>query len=401
VKGKAVKIGHGPATVIGCALREPKVRNLPELVEADTLREKECGDKPRSIREAFLLEKKFTRAGRQIVCVILALACCHAVGAGGAPVQSTNYKRAMKYVTDETGRRVAIPFNVQHIVTLAPNLTETIYALGLEDKLAGDTSYCDTPPAAKLKPHVGSPQTPSLEAIVAMHPDLVLATTSINRPETADALLRLGIPVYTSDPHTVRGMLDSIARVADLMGASEQGATLVAQLQARLDAVHARIADLPLVHVLFIVWEDPLITIGQNTFIADALRWAGAESAIVAEQNWPQVSIEEVVRVQPDYILFTSNHSEANDDQELSRLRTGPAWKALKAVQMGHIVKADDEVTKPSPGLIGAIEQIARELHPEAFSSHARGGNLQLEARTEMEIRASDAAKKECVLCAL
>ena len=66
-------------------------------------------------------------------------------------------------------------------MTLAPDLTETIYALGLEDRLAGDTNYCDTPPAAKLKPHVGEPQNPSLEAIVALHPDLVLATTSINR----------------------------------------------------------------------------------------------------------------------------------------------------------------------------------------------------------------------------
>jgi iron complex transport system substrate-binding protein len=377
------------------------------------------------------LEKKFTRAGRIFALIFCALAVCAAsdaaearppeggryksagaglrqapaykgnAAAGAQSGQSANDVRAVRDVTDETGRHVAIPLNVQRIVTLAPNLTETIYALGLEDKLAGDTSYCDTPPAAKSKPHVGSPQTPSLEAIVALHPDLVLATTSINRPETADALLRLGIAVYTSDPHTVRGMLDSIARMANLMGASEQGATLVAQLQTRLDAVRARIADLPVVHVLFIVWEDPLITIGQNTFIADALRWAGAESAIVAEQNWPQVSIEEVVRVQPEYILFTSNHSESNDDHELSRLRTGPAWKALKAVQMGHIAKADDEITKPSPGLIGAIEQIAHELHPEAFSADGHEGNLQFEARTEMKMPANDATKKECVLCAL
>ena len=95
--------------------------------------------------------------------------------------QAPAFKRGMKFVTDETGRRMAIPFSVQHIVTLAPDLTETVYALGLEDKLVGDTTFCDTPPAAKLKPHVGSPQTPNLEAIVAMHPDLVLATTSINR----------------------------------------------------------------------------------------------------------------------------------------------------------------------------------------------------------------------------
>jgi iron complex transport system substrate-binding protein len=344
------------------------------------------------------------RAGRQIVYFIAALACCHAVCAAGAPVQAAGDKRATRNVTDETGRRVAIPLNVQRIVTLAPNLTETIYALGLEDKLAGDTSYCDTPPAAKLKPHVGSPQTPSLEAIVALHPDLVLATTSINRPETADALLRLGIAVYTSDPHTVRGMLDSIARMADLVGAGEQGAALVAQLQARLDAVHARIGELPLVHVLFVVWEDPLITIGQNTFIADALRWAGAESAIVAEQNWPQLSIEEVVRVQPEYIVLTPNHSESDagsKSSELENLRARPAWKALKAVEAGHVVVASDEFDRPAPGLIGAIEQLARELHPEAFALNAGGGKFVGSAGVGVKMVASACANKEGVSCAL
>jgi len=364
-------------------------------------------------------ERPITRAARIFVLISFALVACAAGHAAetrpreggrykgadaGLRQAAANEKRETKNVTDETGRHVAIPPNVQRIVTLAPNLTETIYALGLEDKLAGDTSYCDTPPAAKLKPHVGSPQTPSLEAIVALHPDLVLATTSINRPETADALLRLGIAVYTSDPHTVRGMLDSIARMADLVAAGEHGATLVAQLQARLDAVHARIGDLPLVHVLFVVWEDPLITVGQNTFIADALRWSGAESAIVAEQNWPQLSVEEVVRVQPEYIVLTPNHSEsdaANKSSDLEKLRARPAWKALKAVETGHVVVASDEFDRPAPGLIGAIEQLARELHPEAFALSEGGKTIVGGTHAAMETLTSDAAKKECVSCAL
>lgn len=348
------------------------------------------------------MEEYFTRAGRKLFCVICFLACCGAMQAASAvPRQAPGFKRAMKFVTDETGRRVAIPFSVQRIVTLAPDLTETVYALGLEDKLAADTTFCYAPAAAKLKPHIGSPQTPSLEAIVAMHPDLVLATTSINRPETADALLRLGISVYTSDPHTVRGMLDSIARLADLMGANEQGTALVAQLKARLDALHARIAELPLVHVLFVVWEDPLITIGQNTFIADALRWAGAESVIVADQNWPQVSMEEIVRLQPEYILFTENHSESNDDHELNRLRTRPGWKALKAIQMGHIVRVDDEITKPSPGLVGAIEQIARALHPDVFSPDARGESFEYQGGMMTELFANVGCERERDFCVL
>ena len=97
---------------------------------------------------------------------------------------------------------MAIPVNVRRIVSLAPNLTETVYALGLEDKLVGDTTYCDTPAAAREKPHIGAPLTPSLEAIVALHPDLVLAT-AINRWETVDAITKLGIPVYTVESRTV------------------------------------------------------------------------------------------------------------------------------------------------------------------------------------------------------
>ncbi len=197
-------------------------------------------------------------------------------------IQSVAVGTESRVVTDEVGRSVTIPAQVRRIVSLAPNLTETIYALGLEDRLAGDTDYCDVPAAAKAKPHIGSPQNPSIEAIVALHPDLVLATTSINLRQTADALARLGVPVYTTDPHAVRGMVDSFGRMADLIGASQQGAALVAGLDARLDTLHTRLADIPLVHVLFVVWLDPLISIGQKTFIADALRWAGAESVVLS-----------------------------------------------------------------------------------------------------------------------
>jgi iron complex transport system substrate-binding protein len=287
--------------------------------------------------------------------------------------QTAANKRAVKQVTDETGRRMAIPLNVQRVVSLAPNLTETIYALGLGGKLAGDTTYCDIPPAAKEKPHVGSPQEPSLEAIVALHPDLVLATTSINRAETADALLKLGVPVYTSDPHTITGMLSSTEVMANLMGANEQGAKLVAESQERLDALHAALQDRPMAHVLFVVWEDPLISIGQNTFIADALRWAGAESIIVASQNWPQVSMEEVVRLQPDYIVLTSDHLAAETHEHVNNLRDRPTWSELRAVKMGHVVMASDEFTRPSPGLVDAIESLAHDLHPEVFSSSTAG----------------------------
>ena len=304
--------------------------------------------------------------------ILLCAAMCGALSvpasdaAAARQASSAATASGSRIVVDETGRRVEIPAEVKRVVTLAPNLTETIYALGLEERLAGDTDYCDTPAAAKLKPHVGGAQNPSLEAIAALRPDLVLATTSINRVETVEALAKAGIAVYTTDPQTVLEMLESTKRIADILGAEAQGAALVARLQGRLDALSKRLAEKPPVHVLFVVWEDPLITIGQNTFIADALRWAGAESAIVSSQKWPHINFEEVVRLQPEYIVFANDHAEFGRE-ELGALRTQAAWKQLRAVELGHIAVISEEINRPSPGLVDAIEQLAREVHADLF----------------------------------
>jgi iron complex transport system substrate-binding protein len=299
------------------------------------------------------------------VAIVLSVTATQRASAGR--VREASQAGATQVVTDETGRRVVVPSAVNRIVSLAPNITETIYALGLEAKLAGDTDYCDTPSAAKLKPHVGSMLNPSLEAIVALHPDLVLAAAnSANRRETVDALARLGVAVYATDSRTVHGMFESIAHISNLAGAAEQGSALVARLQARLDALQTRLAERPLIHVLFVVWEDPLITIGQNTFIADALRWSGAESVVIAKQDWPQLALEEVVRLQPEYIVFASGHSESSASQ-VSDLRSRPMWKGLRAVELGRVVNVSEEIDRPAPGLIDAIEELAHKLHPEAF----------------------------------
>jgi iron complex transport system substrate-binding protein len=285
----------------------------------------------------------------------------------GAAQTSTAGQTAPRAVTDEVGRTITVPAEVKRVVSLAPNLTETVYALGLENLLVGDTNLCNVPEAAKSKPRVGNPGNPSIEAIVALHPDLVLATTAGNSLETADALKRVGIPVYTSDPHTVLGMLQSTAHMADLMGASQQGADLVAHLRQRLDTLHARLSERPMVHVLFIVWLEPLQSIGQSTFIADALRWAGAESVVTTNQSWPRISIEEVVRLQPDYIMF-SEDDLGPASNEVADLRARPVWRDLDAVAQGHVVNISEGIERPSPDLVDVIEQLARDVHPEVFA---------------------------------
>ncbi|MGB6876023.1 MAG: helical backbone metal receptor, partial [Candidatus Acidiferrales bacterium] len=233
----------------------------------------------------------------------------------------------------------------------------------------------------------------SLEAVVGARPDIVLATTSINFAKTVDALARLGIAVYTTDPHTVEGTLQSITDIGDVIDSASQADALVANLRGRLDALKAKLKDTEPSRVLFVVWEDPLISIGDNTFIADALRCAGAESVIHTKQNWPQISMEEVVKLNPDFIVYAEGHMGAKDDananvppdpqtaiaRHLDELRGKPAWRELDAVRDGRVAVVGDEIEVPAPGLIDTIEQLARELHPDVFAQQEKsntGGHI-------------------------
>ena len=144
---------------------------------------------------------------------------------------------------------------------------------------------------------------------------------------------RWASPVYTSDPHTVRRHARFLGRMADLMGATQQGADVVAALAAAARRA-ARAPRGPAAGARAVRGvADPLITIGQNTFIADALRWAGAESVVLSKQNWPQMSFEEVVRLQPDYIVLRRTITEANAARSLRICARAPVWRDLQAVR--------------------------------------------------------------------
>lgn len=313
----------------------------------------------------------------QQVCriIVLVLAC-----AASSDARAQTAEPAKQEFFDEVGRRVLVPEPVKRIVSLAPNLTETVYALGAQDRLVGVTDYCDYPPEALAKPKVGGAVNPSLEQIVAMKPDLVLATRSLNRRETVEALERLGIAVYATDPHSVEGVLDSTRRVAEVLGVAERAEVLIASLRTRLDDLKQRLAAVPPRRVLFVVWHEPLISIGRETFVADALRRAGAESVVDTAQDWPKLNLEEVMRLQPEYLVFASSHSETVR-RTADELRTRPGWRAMRAVQQGRFAVVSDAVNRPSPRLVSAIEELAKQLHPEAFSTKSENRKSKNEIR--------------------
>jgi len=270
-------------------------------------------------------------------------------------------------VTDEMGRTLRVPVNPTRIVSLAPSLTETVYALGAQDRLVGDTIYCDYPPDAQKKPKVGGVTDPNLEEIAALHPDLVLVTKEGNRLETVRALESFGIPSYASNPRKIGEILTSTEKLAEVLNVPDAGKAVADDMQRRLDTLKAKLTGVAPKSVLFVVWTEPLISVGKDTFIADAIGRADAVSIVDSTQDWPQVSMEEVAHLQPDYLVFAHSGSDVVD-HGFESLANLPGWRILNAVRARHYAVISDAVIRPAPRIISAIEDLAKQLHPEAFA---------------------------------
>ena len=301
----------------------------------------------------------------------IAIAGLSAMGQTSTQTGASASAREFREVIDDTGRTVRIPQPVLRIVSLAPSLTEAVYALGLQDRLVGDTDYCDYPPDAQKKQKVGGAINPSLEEIAHLKPDLVLVTRHLNTLDTVHSLDALGIASYGTDPKSVEEIVESSKRLGEVLGAAEAGAAIAADLQHRLDALQQKIGALRPRRVLFVVWTDPLISIGKDTFIADALRRAGAVSIVDSKQDWPQVNLEEVARLQPEVLVFADSHSETAP-RNLEVLATRPGWRILDAVRNRNYAVISDAVNRPAPRIVSAIEDLAAKLHPEVFSEKSK-----------------------------
>jgi cobalamin transport system substrate-binding protein len=307
-----------------------------------------------------------TRRARVFGAALLLLSALPARSQSLTSAPASAQPTALREVVDEAGRTVRVPQLASRVVSLAPSLTETLYALGVQDRLVGVTDFCDYPPDAQKKRKVGGIVNPNLEEIAALHPDLVLVTKEINRLETVRALDALGIPAYATHARNVDDILSTTQKLADILGVPEAGKSLATDLQARLAALHARLEALPPSRVLFIVWTRPLISVGKNTFIADALRRADAASIVDATQDWPQMNLEEVVRLQPEYLVFADSRADSAA-REFEALSVLPGWQLLDAVRNRRYAVISDAVNRPAPRIVSAIEDLARQLHPAAF----------------------------------
>src|SRR5882762_4897515 len=231
--------------------RKPGHPSMPQ--RAALFARKSDAGSPKVSRGAFFVgEVKFPGQGRfvkefarqrlrsAVSAAIAALLSCAALTCAQSAPPVSSASPAFREVTDEVGRTVRVPQPVRRIVSLAPSLTETVYALGLQDRLVGDTDYCDYPADARKKTKVGGAINPSLEQIVALHPDLVLVTKGLNRLETVHSLDGLGIASYATDPHTVEEIITSSRKLSDVLGVPEAGASVAGEMQRRLTDLQQR-----------------------------------------------------------------------------------------------------------------------------------------------------------------
>lgn len=265
--------------------------------------------------------------------------------------------------TDFLGRKVAVPENPQRIVALAPSLTEIIFALGGGDRMAGATRFANHPPEAAELPRVGSYPRPDLERILALKPDLVLATKDGNPPETVHRLDALGVAAYVVNPADLEQLFVTIRRIGGVLGASETAEAMIRNFEKRLKAVRVHWRGLQRTRVFMQIGTDPLVTAGGDTFLNELMETAGGENVMADRDAYPMVGVETVVALRPEVILITTMEQGANFE---TAKREWESWPDIPAARNGRVHLVDSDLyDRPSPRTILALEELVRLLHPE------------------------------------
>ena len=278
--------------------------------------------------------------------------------------------------TDATGSTVTLQGTPERIVSLIPSHTELIFAVGAGSSVVGVTTYCDYPPEAREIEKIGDVTAMSLEKIVALDPDLVLASRG-NARELVYSLKALDVPVFVLDPQSIDEVLDAIGTVGRLAGRAEAARELIEGYRKRLAAVEDRIGDLPERDrpTIFVgsPFRDENWTPGPETYTSAVIRRAGGRNVAddLAPGTWAVYNLENIVARDPQVLLSTLG--EGQDAEEvragyLERAKSLKGWQDLDAVRNERVVLIPENwLLRPAPRLFHAIETLAGALHPNLF----------------------------------
>ncbi len=267
---------------------------------------------------------------------------------------------------DAVGRAVEVAEEPQRIVSLAPNLTEILFALGLRERVAGVTTFCDWPPEAQEKPKVGGFINPSLEKIVSLRPDLVLATADGNRESDVLRLEQLGVAVYVTDSRSLGQVVQSVQAVGHLTGTEDEARRLADALERRRRAVREAVSGVPPRSVFVALDTLPLITAGKGTFVDQLVEEAGGRNVVASGAvKYPVYSLEALMAADPEVIVVATGRE---GDDSAAAWEKSSALSALRARRSDRVYRiADGSFFRPGPRIIDTLERLAALLHPEAF----------------------------------
>ncbi len=261
------------------------------------------------------------------------------------------------------------PAPPSRIVSLAPNVTEILFRLGLGDRVAADTRFCDYPPEAAAKPKVGGLVDLSYERIQAARPDLVIAFRG-NPLRSVERLAKLGLPVFVLDiGRTLDALFPMIEAIGAVTGRVGEASALAAALRERAAGVRARVAGAARRPRAFVLLHGrSLWTCGRGSYLHDLLGVAGAVNAAGAsDETWLFYGRERLLRDDPDVVLVLAR-SAADFEDTKAWLRSDPGLAGLRAAREGRIYRLDeDRASRFGPRLLDTLDELASLLHPEAF----------------------------------
>jgi iron complex transport system substrate-binding protein len=274
-------------------------------------------------------------------------------------------------VTDQLGRTVKLDGIPQRIVSLAPSNTEILFALGLGDKVVGVTEYCDYPEAAKDIDKIGGFTTTNIEQVVALSPDLILAT-SLHEERIIPTLEEKELTVMALDPETIDEVLESIILVGEVTGKRNEASQLVAGMRSRIEAVTDQTDDLPeaqRLRVFYITWHDPLMTPGSGTRHNELIQMAGGVNIAQDLNGYAAITLEAIIEANPQVIVAGVGMG-TGDDLPFQYADTEERLRNVDARVNDRVYSMDvDLCGRPGPRIIDALEKFAEFIHPELFGS--------------------------------
>ncbi|HKT35073.1 MAG TPA: cobalamin-binding protein [Nitrospira sp.] len=268
---------------------------------------------------------------------------------------------------DDAGRKLYIAKAPARVISLAPSITEMLFALGLDEEIVGVTEFCNFPAAALNKPKLGYAR-PSLEALIALRPDLIVAPHEFLRADMLAKLDELKIPVFLLKAQTLEDILIQIQNLGKIFNRMSAADSITGVMRARIAEVTNRVAPLERKRVLYVLNSHPLITVGPGSYIHQMIGLAGGINIAAGTSSpYPRLSLESVLKEDPQVLIFPVGSAESIPESEQQEWNRWTTLSAVRNQQLRNV--SSDALNRPGPRVIEGLEHLARAIHPELSSA--------------------------------